>query len=271
MTGASAWAVAVLVAVAVCALFGGWITPYPPRAASGPPIDAPSELHRLGTNDLGQDLLSLLLHGTRASLAIGVFTALASTALSASVGIGSVLFRRASPALLAVTDALLAIPHLPLIVLVVALLGSGPARVIGVLAALSWPAFARVVRAQTLGAVRADYVEAARALGAGDGRIARTCLVPEVMPLLWTKFLLTVRWAILMEATLALMGLGDPAQVSWGSILHSAFNYPLLFSGSAWLWWALPPAGAVAVITLALSVLGQDFDAWLNPSAGGRR
>jgi ABC-type dipeptide/oligopeptide/nickel transport system permease subunit len=268
---ASVCALMVLAFVVVAAALGRSVTPYAPEEASGPPIDLPSAAHRLGTNDLGQDLLSLLLYGARASLAVGVLTAVASTSLSAVIGIGSVLFRGASSVLLAVTDALLAIPHLPIIVLVIALLGPGPLRVIGVLALLSWPAFARVVRAQVLTAIHADYVEAARALGATDGRIVRTCLLPDVMPLLWTKFLLTVRWAILMEAALALMGLGDPSQASWGSILQSAFSYPLLFSGSAWLWWALPPAAAVALITLALSVLGQDFDAWLNPSAGGTR
>lgn len=268
---ASTCALLALLAAVVAALLGGSIAPYASRATGGPPIEAPSVAHRLGTDDLGRDLLTLLLHGARASVTIGVLTALASTVLSAVVGVGSVLSRRLSPALLAVTDTLLAIPHLPIIVLVVALLRPGPLRVIGVLALLSWPAFARVVRAQALGAIGADYVTAARALGATDGRIARTCLLPQILPVLWTKFLLTFRWAILMDATLALMGLGDPTQVSWGAILQSAFAYPLLFSGSAWLWWALPPAGAVAAIALALSVLGQDFETWLNPSTADGR
>jgi peptide/nickel transport system permease protein len=168
---------------------------------------------------------------------------------------------------LALADFLLALPHLPVLVLLVALLGPGMWYLIAALAFLGWPAYARVVRAQALVVVQRDYVGAARTLGASGGRILRTCLLPEILPLLWTKFLLTVRWAILTEAALALMGLGDPANISWGTMLNNAFAYPLLFVGSAWLWWALPPALAIATVTLALSVIGRDFETWLNPAA----
>ncbi|MCL6554205.1 MAG: ABC transporter permease [Firmicutes bacterium] len=255
----------VLGAALLVAALAGIVAPYAPRAITGAPIEGPSAAHRLGTNDLGQDLLSLVLHGARFSLAVGFAAALISTGLSGTVGMLSVLWRRARWLLLAVTDGLMAIPHLPVVVLIVALLGPGPANLVAALAVLGWPAFARVVRAQTLAAIGRDYVEAARAQGASQVRIARTCLLPEVLPVLWTKFLLTLRWAILMEAVLALMGLGDPTQVSWGTILQTAFAYPLLFAGTAWAWWALPPALAIAAITLALSAIGRDFEAWLNP------
>lgn len=260
----------VLGGIVLSSLLAGVIAPYDPRVISGAPIEAPSSHHRLGTNDLGQDLLSLWLHGARVSLTVGFLVALLSTAASGLVGVLSVSWRPARVPLLALTDALLAIPHLPVIVLIVALLGPGISHLIAALALLGWPAYARVVRAQTLVAVQRDYVEAARALGASGARILRTCLLPEILPLLWTKFLLTVRWAILMEAALALMGLGDPTQISWGTMLNTAFAYPLLFLGNAWVWWALPPALAIAVITLALSAIGQDFETWLNPAAQAR-
>jgi len=265
--GAVLMAALVLGGIIVAAVLAGAFAPYPPRSATGTPVEAPSPSHRLGTNDLGQDLLSVWLHGARASLIVGFVTALLSTAASGAVGLLSVTWRPGRVPLLATTDGLLAIPHLPMIVLIVALLGPGLLHLIAALAFLGWPAYARVVRAQAQATVQRDYVEAARALGASEARIARTCLVPEILPLLWTKFLLTVRWAILMEATLALMGLGDPTQMSWGLTLNSAFAYPLLFIGDAWLWWALPPAIAVAVITLALSTIGQDFENWLNPAS----
>ncbi|MDR7482240.1 MAG: ABC transporter permease [Armatimonadota bacterium] len=262
---ASLLAAGVLAGTVLVALVAGALAPYPPRAIVGAPIEAPSGAHRLGTNDLGQDLLSLLLHGARRSLAVGFLAASCSTLLSAAVGTLSVLWRPARLPLLAATEGLMAIPNLPVIVLIVSLLGPGPTQLVAALAVLSWPAFARVVRTQVAGAIQRDYVEAARALGATEMRVFRACVLPEILPVLWTKFLLTLRWAIVMEAVLALMGLGDPTQPSWGMILQTAFAYPLLFVGTAWAWWALPPALAIAAVTLALAIIGQDFEAWLNP------
>lgn len=246
------------------AVFAGPLAPYAAHSISGVPLEPPSARHRLGTNDLGQDLLSLLVHGARWSLAAG---ALISTALSGVLGVVAALPHPGRLPVLVLTDALLAIPHLPVIVLIVALVGPSPAHLIGALAVLSWPAFARVVRSTVLAVLGRDYVEATSALGASDLRILRTCVLPEVLPVLWTKFVLTMRWAILMEATLALMGLGDPGGISWGITLQTAFAYPLLFTGTAWMWWALPPALAIAIVTLALAAVGRDFDLWLNPAS----
>lgn len=251
----------------LAALLAGTLSPYPPRAMVAAPLTPPGPGHPLGTNDLGQDLWSQWLHGARASLLVGFAVAACSTIVSGGVGLLSVTWPAGRPTLLALTDALLALPHLPLVVLVLALLGPGLWHLVAALAVVAWPAFARVVRAQALSAAQRDYVAAARALGAGPWRILRTCLLPEVAPTLWTKFLLTVRWAILMEAALALMGLGDPNAPSWGTVLHGAFSYSLLFLGSTWLWWAMPPALGVAAVTLLLSVLGADFEGWLNPAS----
>ena len=265
---AATWiAAGALLAAAGAAALAGVLAPYPPRAVVGTPAAPPSAAHRLGTNDLGQDLLSLWLHGARVSLAVGFTAAFLSTTASGLVGILTVVGGKYRAVLLAVTDVLLAIPHLPVMVLLVALLGPGLLHLVAALTLLGWPAYARVVRTLVATTMEQDYVEAARAVGAPGARIVRTCIVPVLLPVLWTKFLLTVRWAILMEATLALLGLGDPRQVSWGLILHTAFTYPLLFTGPAWSWWAAPPALALAGITLALSVIGRDFELWMNLAA----
>ncbi|MGQ0572455.1 MAG: ABC transporter permease [Armatimonadota bacterium] len=256
---------AVLCGAVLLALGAGVIAPYPPRAITGAPIEIPSPSHRLGTNDLGQDLLSVWLYGARVSLTIGFFAAALSTAAAGAVGLLSVTWRAGRLPLLSLTDALLAIPHLPMIVLIVALLGPGLSHLIAALVVLGWPAYARVVRAQALVTAQREYVEAARALGASEARILRTCFIPEILPLLSTKFLLTVRWAILLETALALLGLGDSTQISWGTMLNSAFVYPLLFVGDAWLWWAMPPAVTISAVTLALAAIGRDFENWPSP------
>lgn len=263
------WVAAVSLAAALAAAaiaFPSALARFDPRAPSGPPAAAPDGVHRLGTNALGQDLFSQWLYGARTSLTIGVAVAALSTVLSGAGGTLAGVGGPSRGAVLAVIDGLLAIPHLPLIILIVSLIGPGWVTLVAVLALIGWPAYARVVRTQVQIVLRREYVEAARAAGARTLRIMRTCVLPEIAPILWTKFLLTMRWAILLEATLALLGLSDPARVSWGSMLSDAFAYPLLFVGNAWLWWALPPAVSIAAVTLALALLGREFETALNPA-----
>ncbi len=236
------------------------IAPYDPRLPSGPPLLAPTRAHPLGTNDIGQDILSEWLWGARASLLVGLLVTLLSTALSWSVGIAAGLWRRTEGPLMAVTDLLLALPSIPLYLLIV--VTSGPSRqtVVLTLGLLSWPAFARIVRAQTIALRGEAYVEAARAVGATPLRVALVHVLPGTFSSLPAKLVLTLRFAIFTEATLAFLGLGDPSAKSWGTMLSWAFGYPLLFVGNVWLWWVLPPALAIVLVVLAATWLAIGLD-----------
>ncbi|MBA2521281.1 MAG: ABC transporter permease [Chloroflexia bacterium] len=231
------------------------LAPDDPRLSSGPPLQAPSRAHPFGTNDIGQDIFSEWLWGARASLVVGLLVTLLSTTLSWSVGIAAGLWRRAEGPLLAVTDLLLALPSLPLYLLVVVAAGPSQRNLVLALGLLSWPAFARVVRSQVITLRGESYIEAARALGAGPWRIARRHILPGTFGLLPAKIVLTLRFAIFTEATLAFLGLGDPALKSWGTMLSWAFAYPLLFLGDVWTWWVLPPALAIILVVLATTWL----------------
>jgi ABC-type dipeptide/oligopeptide/nickel transport system permease subunit len=257
----------VLVTIGAAAALAPFLAPYSPLALVAEPVRSPDLQFRLGTNTLGQDLLSQWFYGARTSLAIGFITAAVSTALSAALGVASAAWRTGSGWLLGIIDVFLAIPAMPILVLLVAFLGPGFWSLIVGLSLVGWAAFARIVRAQTLVALRRDHVEAARALGARGPRLFRRGILPEIAPILFTKFLLTVRWAVLLEAALGLLGLGDPTRVSWGLVLHQAFAYPLLFVTDAWIWWAGPPAVAIALTSLGLAAVGQDLDVWLNPQS----
>jgi ABC-type dipeptide/oligopeptide/nickel transport system permease subunit len=250
----------ILALVFAGALLAPSLAPYDPRLPSGAPFSPPSSAHPLGTNDLGQDLFSQWLWGGRASLRVAVFVALLSTALSWTVGIIAGLWQRAEGPLMALTDLFLALPALPLYLLVVTLVGASQQHVALTLGLLSWPAFARIVRAQSITLRSRPYVEAARSLGATPLRLARVHLLPGTMPLLPAKLILTVRFALFAEATLAFLGLGDPAATSWGTMLSWAFRDPLLFSRDAWLWWTGPPALSIALVVLATTWLASDLD-----------
>jgi ABC-type dipeptide/oligopeptide/nickel transport system permease subunit len=244
--------------IAVAAVLAPLIAPYDPSLVSGAPLTPPETDHLLGTNDIGQDVWSQLIWGGRASLSIAAVVTAISSALSWAVGLTAGLSRKAEPLLMALTDLLLALPAIPLYLLVVALLGPGQLHLILVLGALSWPAFGRIVRARVIEVRGESYVEAARALGAGPVRIALQHVAPATLELLPAKLVLTVRFAIFAEATLAFLGLGDPTNRSWGSMLGAAFGDPLTFVGGSWTWRVVPPALAIVVAVLSTTWLAVD-------------
>jgi peptide/nickel transport system permease protein len=246
---------ACLALLGVLGLLGPLLAPYNPASPSGTPFLPPGAGHLLGTNDIGQDLLSQWLWGARASLTVAALVALLSTLLAWGVGLGAGLWSGLETPLVALTDLLLAVPALPVYLLVLVLVGPSLPSVVLVLAGLSWPEFARIVRAQVIGVRHAAYVDAARALGARPLRIAWRHVLPSTLPLLPAKLVTTVRFAVLGEATLAFLGLGDPAVSSWGTMLGWAFNDPLLFSRPTWPWWVLPPALAIALLVLLTSAV----------------
>lgn len=251
----------VLLALLVAgALNAGRLAPGDPLAFSGRPLERPGAAHPLGTNNVGQDLFSALLHGARTSLAIGLVAAGLSTAVAWGAGLLAGVGPRADAAVTTLIDLALALPFLPLAILIVAHVGGRPPVIALTLGLLSWAPFARVIRARVRGELRRGYVEAARALGAGPARIVTRHILPATIPLATAKFVLTVQYAVLAEASLAFLGLGDPATVSWGGTIHRAVGYPLIFAGDAWRWWLLPPAAAIAALVTAFALVGWALD-----------
>ncbi len=249
----------------VCTLvvIAPWLAPYDPGALAGPPLAPPDAAHLLGTNDVGQDLWSGLLYGVRTSVLVAGSVTLLSTALSWGIGLAAGMSRAAESVLLPLAELLLALPSLPLYLLTVTLVGPSLLHLILVLALLSWPPFARIVRSLVLIVRAAPYVEAAQALGATPAHIIRHHLLPATLDVLPTKLILTVRFAVFTEATLAFLGLGDPATISCGTMLNHAFDDPLLFSRPVWPWLVLPPAAAIVLLVL--------LTVWFSQALEGRR
>ncbi len=257
---------AVVAAIVALAVLGAAAAPYPPDAFVARPLLPPSPGHPLGTNALGQDLAAQFLAGARPSVIAGAVGASLSTALALAVGLLAALGRRADALARATADLFLAVPHLPLLILVVALVGPSLPTIAVALGLLSWPAFARVVRAQARAELARGYVEAARALGASPLRILARHVAPALLPLAVAKFVLTVQYVVLAEASLAFLGLGDPTLVSWGGIVHRAVGYGLLFASPTWSWWLFPPVVAIALFVAALALLGTALDERATPA-----
>lgn len=255
---------ALLFGFALVAALAPHLAPHDPRLPVGPPLAWPTRAHLLGTNDLGQDILSQLIHGARPTLiAAGWVTALA-TLLSWLVGLAAGFARWAEGPLLAATDLLLALPNIPLYLLVLTLLGPSQRNLILVLALLAWPAFARIVRSLVIGARSAAYVEASRMLGASAGHILRVHLLPATLAVMPANLVLTARFAIAAEATLAFLGLSGNA-LTWGAMLSWAFADPLLFLRPVWPWLVLPPTLAIVLLILAVTWVGGGIAGGVTP------
>jgi len=248
-----------LALLVIIALLAPALAPHDPRLSTGLPFAPPSRAHPLGTNDLGQDVLSQVIFAARSSLlVVGLVTAI-STVLSWLVGLLAGFFRPLESPLMMVADLLLALPSIPLYLLVLTLLGPSRRNLILALALLSWPAFARVVRSLVLQARRVSYVEASRAFGGSGWHIVRHHLLPATLSVLPTKLVLTARFAVFTEATLAFLGLSSGDAISWGIMLNWAFADPLLFDRAVWPWLVLPPLTAIVALILATVWLGSGF------------
>lgn len=227
----------------------------------------PSAAHPFGTDELGRDVLARVLHGARTALQIAFPPALAAATLGTAVGLvagyaGGVV----DEVLLKLIELVLVVPRFLIALVVVALFG-GSLTLLGiVLAATFWPATARLVRAEAISLRERPFVEAARAVGAGDGRIVGRHLLLLVLPLVAVNCSFQAGQAALIESGLAFLGLGDRNVVSWGAMLADAQSY----LGLAW-WTALFPGLALSMLVLASNLVGDGLaDTWNVRARSGR-
>ena len=251
----------VLAGYTLLALFSSWLAPFDPRLVTGSPLAPPGHGHLLGTNDLGQDTLSQLVHGTRGTLIVVALVTAISTALSWLAGLAAGFFRFWETSLMPIADLLLALPSLPLYLLILTLAGSNRLTLILTLAGTSWPAFAKIVRSVVITTRSAPYVEASSALGASRIWLMRRHMLPTTLDVLPAKLVLTARFAVFAEATLGFLGVASGDRVSWGMMLNWAFSDPLLFSRPVWPWLVLPPSVAIGLLVLAITWIGAGVSA----------
>lgn len=247
------------------ALLGPALAPYDPRLVTGPSFAPPTAAHWLGTNDIGQDIFSEVLWGTRVSLTIGLVAAGAAILFGTAVGvIASLAGGWVDAVLMRLTDVVLTLPFLPLAVVLAAFLGPSLWNTILVITLVIWARPARIVRSQGMSICNLAYVEAARSLGGRFHHLLWRHVLPGVLPLALSQFVLATSSAILTEASLAFLGLGDPIQKSWGTILFYAQARGAFLNGS-WPWWVVPPGLLISATVLAFVLLGRSLENVLMP------
>jgi peptide/nickel transport system permease protein len=231
----------------------------------GPQYAAPSAHYWLGTTQTGQNVFAQLVVSTRASLEIGVGAALLATLVSVVIGIGGGFAGGIiDEGLSLVSNIVLVIPTLPLVIVILAYIHSnGIVPLIVIIALTSWAASARVLRAQTLSVRNREYVLAARASGERMWRIVFAEILPNELPIIVSQFIFGMIFAILTQAALAFIGLGDPTLLTWGNMLNIAYSDEALQIG-AW-WWIIPPGLCVALLGMGLALINFSLDELLNP------
>lgn len=246
------------------AIFAPLISPYDPRERVARPFQQPSAEHPFGTNDIGQDIFSELIYGTRISLMVGVIAGFVTVFIGLTIGLMAGYYPQWGRLLMRFTDIVLILPFLPLLIILSAYLGRGVFNTILVIGLLVWAGTARIIRGQVLTIAKQDYVVAARGLGAGDRHIIIKHVLPQVMLLAIGEFVQATSAAILLEASLSFLGLGDPIQKSWGTILYWA-QVRGAFLSPAWVWWVLPPGILISMATLGFALVGFALEQHVNP------
>jgi peptide/nickel transport system permease protein len=248
-----------------------------PTAQVGATFGSPSlsYYHWFGMTEQGMSVLAQFIWSARISLTVGLSAAAISTVLGAGIGIAAGYYGGwRGEVCMRLTDCFLVIPWLPLAMVLAAAWGAHYYIIVLIIGITSWPGTARVVRADALRVRELQFIERGRAIGSSNWHIMQKHVLPNVFPLIFANTILVVAIAILSETTLSFLGLGDPLNFSWGTMLHYAWE-----SGAAGLpawWYLLPPGIAIVLVVLAFTFMGTAFDEVLDPKlrkreeSGGR-
>lgn len=225
------------------------LTPYDPDEMMTAYLP-PSKEHWLGTNDVGQDIFTEMVYGTRVSLYIGIFAAFIVTGVGTVLALLSGYFGgKTDKVITAVTNVAMAVPGLPLTMLLVAYLNPGKWSLIISISITAWTGTARILRSRVMQLSQMPFVKIERVMGVHPGIILFKHILPNIRDIILTRGALSVSSAMMTEASLSFLGLGTFGEKSWGNVLHYAFFRNSIMKNQ--VWWYVPP-----IICIALAVLG---------------
>lgn len=265
----------ILSALALVAIFAPLIAPYPPFeaqvAADGSLIRMvrPNSAYWFGTGFFGYDIFSQFVLGLRVAFLVGISAAIAVGFISTLLGLISGYFGGyVDDAIMRLVDIALSIPTLPFAIVAVAVLGPSLTNVLAVIILLYWRNGARIVRSVVLTQKERTFVTAARAAGASHLRLMTYHILPNVLPVAFLWMTMSIAFAILTEASLSFLGLGDPSLASWGGMLNVAFQTASI--RTAW-WWVLPPSLGLIVLISSIYFIGRAYEEKTNPRLRRRK
>ncbi len=251
-----------LLFLTVSVLGPAW-APFDPWDISFSPLAPPSAEHLLGINDGGQDIFSELLYAIRNTFSFGLLSGVAALGLGVCIGvISGWIGGMVDAVLMRIADILLAIPAIMILILTAALFRPAPLSLALLLAALMWPTISKAIRAQTLTLKHSLSVKAAVQMGGGNFYIMGRHLLPEMFPLYLIGFAAKTRMAIFMEASLAFLGLFDPARKSLGLMISYALKYYYM---EIWWHWLMPPIICLSLLIMSIAFVAISLEKMLDP------
>lgn len=237
------------------------IANHDPNQISSKLVQAPSDEHYLGTDGLGRDVFSIIIFGSRTSLTVGVIAALISAIVGIAIGVVAGYFGGKTDTIIGeFINAFMMMPTFFLVLIVIALFGSGLTKVMIVIGLTGWTGNAKIMRAQALSLRNRTFVKAAKSIGESQGRILLSHIIPNGVYPIVSNTAMGVCTAIMTEASLSFLGLGDPNVVSWGQLVSNGKAY--ITSG----WWMCVFGGLAIVYTVyTFFLLADGISIWLNP------
>ncbi|MFP3569067.1 ABC transporter permease [Paraburkholderia sp. SIMBA_030] len=260
---AAVFGAALVLLIVLMAVFAPWLSHYDPVQASFMTVrQAPSAAHWFGTDELGRDVLSRLLWGARASLLAGVVSVCIAVVIGVPLGLLAGYFGKLVDGVISrIADALLSIPFLILAIALAAFLGPSLTNAMAAIGISAMPRFVRLTRGQAITVKAEEYVEGARAIGLGHARIIARYILPNVLPPIIVQASLTIATAIIAEASLSFLGLGQlPPAPSWGSMLNTAKDF---VSQAPWM--SIFPGIVIFLAVLGFNLLGDGLRDALDP------
>lgn len=259
----------ILLLFILIAIFGPVLVPIDPQqihySSSGKvrKLELPSRDHLFGTTNLGRDVFSQTIHGSRGALIVGVLVAFLITFLGTNIALISGYYKgNIDNLLMRIVDIAYALPFEPFAIIFISLVSPSIKNIIIAMILIMWRAPARVIRAQVLSLSERPFIKAARVAGASNLRIIYFHIAPNILPLAFVYFVIQTGWAIVMEASISFLGFGDPSLISWGQMLNMAY-----ITGSireAW-WWVIPPGAAISLLVLSIFVISRSYEEVVNP------
>lgn len=246
-------------------IFAPYISPYAHNTPTGKALQAPSRDHLFGTDDLGIDLLSQIFYGARLSLIIGFSTSILAGLGGGILGLVSGYYGGIIDKLIMrLADTMLALPNLPMMILLGAFFGPSLKNIVLVLALFSWTGPARVIRSKIISIKKESFIVMAKSYNASFFHLFKTHFLPEIMPILSITIIRITSKAIVAEAGLSFLGLGDPTSKSWGLILNHGINFRGIYFTEYWKWWVMAPLLSTMILILSISYISRDLERILN-------